>query len=173
MASEPDDNTYELCIMRHGIAADRSVGQDDSKRALTPEGKGRMKEITGGLRKAGFEPDWIVSSPYVRALETAKIVAEGEDPAVPLDRCEALEPGAKAEDLVAFLAHHPEHKRVLLVGHEPDLSALAARLTGADRRANFGLKKGGCCLISFDEFPPRSPGQLVWWLTPRVLRKLA
>ncbi len=71
------------------------------------------------------------------------------------------------------LAKHNSRKRVLVVGHEPDLSQLAARLVGAGRHANLKLKKGGCCLITFDEFPPKSPGQLVWWLSPRVLRKLA
>jgi phosphohistidine phosphatase len=171
--AETDDNAYELCIMRHGIAADRSVGQDDSKRALTPEGRERMKKIAGGLLETGFAPVWVVSSPYVRALETARIVAEAVSPALPLDRCEALEPGGALEDLVAFLSRHPERPRVLLVGHEPDLSALAARLTGAARQARLGFKKGGCCLIAFDGFPLRPPGQLVWWLTPRLLRKLA
>jgi phosphohistidine phosphatase SixA len=59
-----------------------------------------------------------------------------------------------------------------VVGHEPDLSELAARLIGAASHANLGLKKGGCCMVSFEEFPPRSPGQLEWWLTPRLMRKL-
>jgi phosphohistidine phosphatase SixA len=53
------------------------------------------------------------------------------------------------------------------------LSELAARLIGAGRHANLAFKKGGCCLITFDEFPPKSPGQLIWWLTPRLLRKMA
>jgi phosphohistidine phosphatase len=170
---EIDDSAYELCIMRHGIAAERSIGQDDARRALTSEGRERMKRIAEGLLKTGFAPTWIVSSPYVRALETARIVGEAETPAPLLDRCDVLEPGGTPEDLISFLARRPEHKRVLVVGHEPDLSALAARFTGAARQARFGFKKGGCCLIAFDGFPPRPPGQLVWWLTPRLLRKLA
>ena len=60
-----------------------------------------------------------------------------------------------------------------MVGHEPDLGELAARLIGAGRNANMPFKKGGCCLITFSVFPPKSPGRLVWWLTPRVMRKLA
>ena len=170
---EMEENTYELCVMRHGIAADRSIGQDDSKRALTPDGKERMEKIAQGLLKTGFTPTWVVSSPYVRALETARIVAGAVSPAPPLDRCEALEPGGTPEALIAFLGNRPEHRRVLVVGHEPDLSSLAARLTGAARQARFGFKKGGCCLIEFEGSPPRPPGQLVWWLTPRLLRKLA
>jgi phosphohistidine phosphatase SixA len=63
-------------------------------------------------------------------------------------------------------------KRVLVTGHEPDLSELAARLIGAGRHANLAFKKGGCCLVEFDQMPPKSPGELVWWATPRLLRKV-
>jgi phosphohistidine phosphatase len=168
-----EDNTYQLCIMRHGLAADRSIGQDDSKRPLTSEGRERMEKIAAGLLKTGFTPTWVLSSPYARALDTARIVAGAISPAPALDRCEALEPGATLEALITFLSRRSEHKQVLVVGHEPDLSSLAARLTGATRQARFGFKKGGCCLIEFEGSPPRPPGQLVWWLTPRLLRRLA
>ncbi|MGD1154294.1 MAG: hypothetical protein ABSA41_00520 [Terriglobia bacterium] len=49
---------------------------------------------------------------------------------------------------------------------------MAVRLSGAGHHAKLAFKKGGCCLITFGEFPPKSLGQLVWWLTPRLLRKL-
>jgi phosphohistidine phosphatase len=161
--------------MRHGIAVDRaSAGfSDDSKRPLTPEGKKKMKEIAAGLVKAGFDLDWIVTSPLVRARETAAIVADELGSRVPLDACEALRPGESPESLIAYLAKQAGRKRVLVVGHEPDLSELATRLIGAGRHANLAFKKGGCCLITFLEFPPKSPGQLVWWLTPKLMRKLA
>jgi phosphohistidine phosphatase len=166
---------YELYIIRHGIAVDRgSAGfSDDSKRPLTADGKKKMKEIMAGLVKAGFDLDWIVTSPLVRARETAQIVAEELGTRVPLDLCDALRPGGSPESLITFLAKHANRKRVLVVGHEPDLSELAARLIGAGRHANLAFKKGGCCLITFLEFPPKSPGQLVWWLTPRLMRRMA
>jgi phosphohistidine phosphatase len=160
--------------MRHGIAVTRgSAGfANDSARALTPEGQEKMQEAAQGLVQIGFEVDWIVSSPLVRAVETADIVAKSLAARPPMDLCDALRPGGSAEDLVAFLAKRPNRRRVLLVGHEPDLSELAARLIGAGGHANLMFKKGGCCLIIFEEFPPRGPGELVWWLTPRLLRKL-
>jgi phosphohistidine phosphatase len=166
---------YELYIMRHGIAVDRgSAGySDDSKRPLTPEGKKKMESLARGLMRLGFDVDWIVSSPLVRALETAKLVAGELASNAPLDVSDELRPGGSAEALIAFLAKHSNRKRVLVVGHEPDLSEMAGRLIGAGRRAHLALKKGGCCLITFDDFPPKSPGKLVWWLTPRVMRKLA
>jgi phosphohistidine phosphatase len=166
---------YELYIMRHGIAVERgSAGYfDDSKRPLTSDGKKKMEEITRGLMRLGFDVDWIVSSPLVRALETAKMVAAELGGHCPFDISEDLRPGGSAEALIAFLAKHPNRKRVLVVGHEPDLSEMAGRLIGAGRRADLALKKGGCCLITFDDFPPKSPGKLIWWLTPRVMRRLA
>lgn len=166
---------YEFYIMRHGVAVSRgSAGfSDDSKRPLTPDGKSKMKQIANGLRRLGFTPDWVVTSSLVRAVETAEIVAESVGSKVAMDFCDALSPGGSAEALVSFLAKHPGRRRVLVVGHEPDLSELAARLIGAGRHANLAFKKGGCCLIRFSEFPPKSPGQLVWWLTPRLLRKIA
>lgn len=175
MAAEAEETGYELCIMRHGIAADRAAGAvaDDARRALTPVGQERMRQIARGLGAAGFAPDWVVSSPYLRAAQTAEIVAGSRPEAVPLDLCDALKPGGDKAELLAFLARHPQRRRVLVVGHEPDLSNLAAGLSGAGRHANFAFKKGGCCLIFFDASPPRPPGRLVWWLTPRVLRKLA
>ena len=166
---------YELCIMRHGAAVARGEAgyADDAKRPLTEQGKKKMHEIAEGLKKSGFEADWIVSSPLVRAVETAKIISGVLGPNVPLEISETLGPGAAPESLLGFLAKHKNRKRVLVVGHEPDLSEVAARLIGAGRRSSLAFKKGGCCLISFHEFPPQSAGQLVWWLTPRILRKLA
>ena len=165
---------YELYVMRHGLAVTSGSVRfsDDAQRPLVPEGKEKMREIAGGLKRMGFEVDWIVTSPLVRAVETAEIIAESMASSVPVDVCDAMRPGGSPEALLAFLAKRPNFRRVLVVGHEPDLSELAARLIGAGGHANLAFKKGGCCMISFDEFPPKSPGQLVWWLTPRLLRKL-
>lgn len=165
---------YELYIMRHGIAADRDAATtDDAKRQLTSEGKQKMCEIAAGLVRAGMELDWIVSSPLVRAVETAEIAREVVGSKPPLDICDALKPGGSPEALITFLAKRPNRRRVMVVGHEPDLGELAARLVGAGRNAHMPFKKGGCCLITFNIFPPKLPGSLVWWLPPRIMRKLA
>jgi phosphohistidine phosphatase len=171
-AMPPTD--YELYLMRHGLAVSRDVTtvMDDAKRPLTPEGKQKMREIASGLDRMGIEVEWIVSSPLVRAVETAEIVGEALCSKPSVDLCDALKPGAAPEALITFLAKRPNRRRVLVVGHEPDLSELAARLIGAGRNANMPFKKGGCCLIAFSIFPPKSPGRLVWWLPPRVMRKL-
>jgi len=165
---------YELYIMRHGLAALRAgtAVADDAKRPLTPAGKQKMRGIASGLVNLGMDVDWIVSSPLVRAVETAEIVKEALSSNPSLEICDALRPGGSGEAVITFLAKRKDCSRVLVVGHEPDLGELAARLIGAGRNANMPFKKGGCCLITFLVFPPKAPGRLVWWLTPRVMKKL-
>ena len=172
--TDQSGTAYELYLMRHGVAVLRgSAGYvEDARRPLTPDGKKKIREIARGLKRQGLVLDWVVTSPLVRAVETAEIVFDSLEVNTPMDFCEALRPGGSAEALIAFLAKHPERKRVLAIGHEPDLTTMAVRLIGAGHHAKLAFKKGGCCLITFGEFPPKSPGQLVWWLTPRLLRKL-
>lgn len=163
----------QIFIMRHGIAVKQGPppSGDDASRTLTPKGKKRIKQIAEGLQKLSYELDWIVTSPLVRASETAEIVAASYATRVPVDVCAALSPGGSMEDLFSFLARHRNRRRILLVGHEPDLSALAAGLIGAKAQAKLAFKKGGCCLIQGNS-DPRSGGKLVWWLPPRLLRAI-
>jgi phosphohistidine phosphatase len=168
--------SYELYLMRHGIAAERdSLGaSDDESRPLTPEGKLKLRAIAKGLGRLKVEWDWVVTSPLKRAVETGDIVIEALGPTAARDTCEALAPGElSAHKVISFLSQHPERSSVLLVGHEPSISQLASELVGASHSANFAFKKGGCCMITFDGFPSKSPGLLAWWLTPRLLRKLS
>ncbi|MBI3935315.1 MAG: phosphohistidine phosphatase SixA [Acidobacteria bacterium] len=166
---------YLLYILRHGVAVARESPDfpDDDARPLTPKGIKKLQQAVEGLIRTGFEPDWIVTSPLVRAKETAAIVAEALPSKVPMDACDALRPGSSFADLQAFLTDHIDRRCVLLVGHEPDLGRLAARLIGAGPHGNLAFKKGGCCLIQWEQQPFESVGQLVWWLTPRLLRSLA
>ncbi|MGH9356432.1 MAG: phosphohistidine phosphatase SixA [Terriglobia bacterium] len=164
---------YELYLMRHGIAADREGSGEDASRPLTPEGKLKLRAVAKGLKSIGVDLDWIVTSPLRRAVETGEVVADAIAESAPRDVCDALAPGIdSAQEVIAFLARQRSRSRVLLAGHEPDMSGLAAELTGAGPSVRFSFKKGACCLISFDEFPSPSAGQLSWWLTPRILRKL-
>jgi len=170
-----DTNGYELYLMRHGPAGQRGgLGPhvDDGLRTLTDVGRKKMVRVAQGLRKLPARIDWVITSPLARAKETAEIVAKVVAPNAPLTECEALAPGGSLQGLLSLLAQHADRTRVLLVGHEPDLSLLAGHLMGAGAKANLGFKKGGCCLIRLTEVPPRSAGELVWWATPRLLRKL-
>lgn len=166
---------YDLYLMRHGVAevVPSTPGTGDASRALTPDGKSRMLKVAKGLQQLGVELDWILTSPLKRANQTAEIVASVLGGKVHFETCPELAPGGSAEALITHLARRPARRRVLLVGHEPDMGELAARLIGAAGGANVAFRKGGCCLIRFKKFPPQSPGQLIWWLTPRLMRKLA
>ncbi|MBZ5672527.1 MAG: histidine phosphatase family protein [Acidobacteriia bacterium] len=169
---EPPQSEFELYLMRHGIAG-KPVGAtfgQDFRRPLTAEGAEKVRKIGEGLKRLGVKPDWIVTSPLVRSLQTADLLATILSPVFPVSTSDSLRPGCSAEGFIPLLADHPKRKKVLAVGHEPDLSQLAARLIGSDAAGRFSLKKGGCCLISLSKVPPTSFGQLVCWVTPRILR---
>jgi phosphohistidine phosphatase SixA len=172
--SAPQEKGFRIYLMRRGQAEPRgrALAGRGSAKYLTPEGRKRVSEITAGLAKVGFDVDGIVSSPARAALETAKLVGTLVRPEVPVETCNALLPGGSPEDAIRFLRERTALRRVLVVGHEPGLSRIAARLLDSGEDANLKLKKGGCCLLTFDELPSRGNGQLVWWLPPRVLRKL-
>lgn len=160
-------------MMRHGIAVTRGDPNfpDDTERPLTPAGKKKLRSIARGLFRLGLCVDSIISSPLVRASETAEIVSEVFGPGVTVESSDFLRPGGSLQTLLTSLGKRADHRSVLIIGHEPDLSEGVARLIG-NARANFQFKKGGCCRIDFDKFPPRPPGKLIWWLTPRVMRKI-
>ena len=164
---------YQFFVMRHGIAVARGDPNfpDDAKRPLTPEGRKKLKAVARGLFRLGLCVDAIISSPFVRASETAAIIAEVLGPEITIESSDFLRPGGSLQALLTSLGKRAEHRSVLVIGHEPDLSEGVARLIG-NTRASFQFKKGGCCRIDFEKFPPHPPGTLVWWLTPRVMRKI-
>jgi len=172
-AASKDTQGYQLYVMRHGIAVARGDPNfaDDTQRPLTPEGKKKLRAIARGLFRLGLCVDSIICSPLVRASETAAIVAEVFAPGVTVEPSDFLRPGGSLPALLTSLGKRGDHRSVLLIGHEPDLSEGVAKLIG-NARANFQFKKGGCCRIDFDKFPPHPPGKLIWWLTPRVMRKI-
>jgi phosphohistidine phosphatase len=122
----------KLYIMRHGPAEDHASSGRDEDRALTPPGRERVRSVARVLVTADEPPLWIVSSPLVRALQTAEIVAAATKLADHGGNVEArreLAPGGNGGELVRALLKD-EKKRVMLVGHEPDLSSLVAFLVG-------------------------------------------
>jgi phosphohistidine phosphatase len=164
----------QLYIMRHAIAALREkwIGPDED-RPLTRAGRARMRLASRGLRAIGVRFDIIISSPLIRALQTAEIVAREFNYKSPIEICPALAPGLKPELLFQFLAAFPDASSLLMVGHEPDLGNLALTLLGGAHPDRFPLRKGGVCRVDVDRMPPDGPGTLVWAVTPRIMRALA
>ena len=175
IAQSKEVQGYQLYVMRHGIAVARGDANfpDDTQRPLTPEGRKKLRDIAKGLLRLGLCVDTVISSPLVRASETAAIVAEVLGPDMQVEFSDHLRPGGSLLTLVTSLGKRKNLRGALIVGHEPDLSNGAAKLIGDSGRASFQFKKGGCCRIDFETFPPRPPGKLIWWLTPRVMRKIA
>jgi phosphohistidine phosphatase len=161
-------------LVRHGIAEDAPPGGDDRARRLTARGKAKMREAAAGLAALGVEPDVILTSPLPRAAETAAIVAKALGGRLEPEPLDALATGVTAPEVLRALRPFARHASVMLVGHEPTLSALAALLlTGSTEGAAFALRKGGVIALEVEQLLPPRGAMLVWMLTPRQLRRLA
>ena len=161
----------ELYLVRHALAAERGDDwPDDAKRPLTTNGVSRFREVVEGLAWFDVGLDEIYSSPLVRARQTADLLSAGIDGQPPVRTLEQLSPGHEVADVIAELAKRVKRRRVALVGHEPDLGELAAALLGASRALAF--RKGGVCRIDVDRIAPSTPGSLIWFLPPKILRKM-
>jgi len=162
-----------LYILRHGIAEDTPVGGDDGARKLTPKGREKMHAAAEGMRNFGLKFDSILTSPLARATETAEIVAAAYANTPPPQVLPALATGVQAPDVAAALRSFAKQKHVMIVGHEPQLSAVASIvLTGSPTGAHLELKKGGCVALHVPSRPDKGGAQLLWLLTPRQLRTL-
>lgn len=162
-----------LYIVRHALAEESAAGGDDA-RHLTEIGRQRTRKAAAGIRALAIELDVILTSPLPRAAETAAIIAEAYDntPAPrPLDE---LATGVPAIDAVAALAPFGRDDSVMVVGHEPQLSAIVSLLlTGEPDGMHLRMRKGACVAL---DLPAKriEPGaaELHWMMTQRQLRKL-
>ena len=160
-----------LLIVRHAIAAERGApGMSDDERQLTPEGKKRFRIAAKGLARIMARPDAVFTSPLIRARQTAEIAARAWGGIEPV-ALEALATG-DIDGLAEALSARKTEESVAIVGHEPHVSVLLARLLGSSQTDRFEFRKGGVALV---DLPGRlkDGGQLVWFLPPKVLRALA
>jgi phosphohistidine phosphatase len=161
----------EIYLVRHAIAAERGDDwPDDTKRPLTERGISRFKDSVGGLKALDAVIDEVFTSPLVRARQTADLLAAGIDGRPTVKLLDALAPGHSPATVMAQLAKAAKRGRIALVGHEPDLGELAAALIDARRALPF--RKGGMCRIDVAGLSTKPSGTLVWFVTPKVLRRL-
>jgi phosphohistidine phosphatase len=161
----------QLYLIRHGLAAERGPEYpDDSKRPLTSRGIAALRKEARGLNALGVAFEVIVTSPLVRTRQTADALAEALDSRPSITTCDALAPAGTAAAVVQEIVRHSRKSRVALVGHEPNMGELAARLIGA--RSPIPFKKGAVCRIDFETLPPKGIGELRWFVTPKMLRRI-
>jgi phosphohistidine phosphatase len=165
MLPEPPQ-LLQLYLLRHADAGDPMVwAGDDADRPLSAKGKRQARRLGSMLAELGWKPDVILTSPKVRAAQTARIVGKAVD-------VRATDEGRLAasfdiSDIGRMLAAHPDARRVVLVGHDPDFSSAASTLTGAA----IELRKGAIARIDLADTTPRpGAGALRWLVPPGVVR---
>jgi phosphohistidine phosphatase len=163
--------SHVIYLVRHAIAGPAAAGTSDADRALTPDGQRKMRRAAVGLKRLGVTPDVVLSSPLRRAQETAAVVASVLLSESAVEIYPSLAPGHDAADMVKGLRPYRSAREVMLVGHEPDMGRLASQLlTGNAALVPLPFKKGAVAAIQVDTVPPRSAGELLWFMTPRQLR---
>ena len=157
----------DLYLIRHAIAVDEY--EDDSQRPLTDKGKKKMRQIAKGLRVLGVEFDLIVSSPYVRAAETAEVLAETFKMKREVKFSDHLLPAGDPALLIAELTEASNVDSIAIVSHEPFLTALIGLLISDNASVDITIKKGGVCRLSTDDLHHVHKASMDWLLTPGIL----
>lgn len=155
----------EIYLLRHGIAEDRQPGGPDADRALTGEGRDKLRRVLKRARAAGAAPTLIFSSPLRRAKETAEIAAGLLHYQGRIVETRALVPEASPYDIWEDLRTRKDETAVLLASHEPLMSSLAAFLLDSPA-LQVDMKKGALVRVDCDRFGPRPKAVLKWMITP-------
>jgi len=157
-------------LLRHGIAVEPGTPgfENDSERPLIPKGERRLHKAAAAMKRMELSFDLILSSPFLRARQTAEIVAGELKLKKRLQFTDTLACGGNPKNLVGLLAGlESAPKNVLLVGHEPYLSRLISLLvSGSADAVAIEMKKGGLCKLEVGELRPGQCARLVWLLTP-------
>lgn len=162
----------DIYLLRHGIAVDRAESgfQNDFDRALTSEGRRKLGRVVKAMRELDLSFDRILSSPYVRARETAELVAAALGLCKRLEFRDSLGADASPHRFASELRKlRPACSSILLVGHEPFLSMLGGLLISGTVKPGITLKKAGLCKLSLTSWREAPPASLEWLLTPQQM----
>ena len=156
-----------LYLFRHGIAEASARSGRDADRALTDEGREKVRRVVRRAREGGMWPTVILSSPYARALETAEIAAKtlGHEEAVIASN--AFVPDTSPEDAWDEIRTHKDEPEVLIASHQPLCGDLTAFLLDAPTLA-VDFRKTAMICIDIDVAGPRPHGVLQWMLTAKL-----
>ena len=164
-----------IYLIRHSNAVDLGAEEyeDDSQRPLTEKGCEKLESIASALKRLGVGPDLIVSSPYVRARQTAELLARGLKYKGEIELNEALIPFGEADTIVGEINEKYSVDELLIVGHEPSLGILIGTLTSGNPDMAITLKKGSVCCLAADDLRVERKAALEWLLTPKILSALS
>ncbi len=157
-----------LYLLRHGIADHPGWSSPDAERPLNSEGIESLQKYGKRLTKWGVAPGLILHSPYVRAKQTAVIVAQGIDAVNRLREDARIAPGFNLDLLGQIIKENAAAAELMLVGHNPDFEEIASGLIGGGR---LGFAKGALCCIEVDEGAREPSGTLKWHATKKLLAK--
>ena len=157
----------EIYLLRHGIAEDAKPGRPDAERALTDEGREKLRRVLKRARAANARPDAILASPYRRAVETAEMAAEALGYKGRIERVQALTPDASPYDVWEEIRSRKAEDSILLSSHEPLMSSLAAFLLGCPA-LQVDMKKAALVRVDCERFGAEPKCALKWMLTPGV-----
>ena len=161
-----------LYLLRHGIAVEwGTLGlARDADRGLTPKGERRLSQMTHAMEALNLSFGIILTSPYRRAKQTAEIVAEAFGTRDQLKLLDSLTPEGDPKRLIEYINRLcPPAESVLLVGHEPYLGNLIARLVSGSASFPVALKKGGLCKLTAPSLKLGHCATLEWLLTPKQM----
>jgi phosphohistidine phosphatase len=161
-----------LYIMRHAEAVERSDSLQDEWRYLIVKGRSATEKMSSAIARIGPKPRLTITSPLTRAVQTAEIVAAKACRKNVVVASGLLLPGAGISELVAHLKGCGDAKRVMLVGHEPQLGLLVATLLGCEDKA-IPLKKGACVALELDLGRKDKPAGFLWYLAPGKKRVMS
>jgi phosphohistidine phosphatase len=158
----------DLYIIRHADAQPLGEGgvSDDAERPLTAVGQAQCGPLAAALQRQGVRLERVVTSPLLRARQTAEGLLKHLAPPTPeLHTCDHLAPGGRRKKLTRFLRGLGVQSAAV-VGHMPDLNLYAAWLIGS-RQAQLELAKAGVACVHFDDEPDKGAGVLTWLVTPQ------
>jgi phosphohistidine phosphatase len=151
-----------LYFLRHGDAG-QAWATNDEQRPLSAEGEAALAAAAATWTRLKLRPEVVLTSPLVRARQTADLLCQGIGCAAEPIVDERLRPGAGWGEMARAMAAHPNAARVCFVGHEPDLSQVVAQLTGA---SSVRMRKGGLACVEFYGVPEPGSGELAWLIDP-------
>jgi len=157
-------SSTDIYLVRHAAAVDAADTAGDEQRYLTPKGRKVFQKTADELHDLGVKFDLIVSSPLVRTIQTAELLATGTRYKGEVIAADALAPGGRTMEFLLRLAAAHRGEKIALVGHEPRMGQLAGQLLG---RGSIPFRKGQVMRIDFaDELAPGSTGRFKWTLLP-------